>query len=389
MCLLINIAMCLIGAIISGVTGLCRSENCSYIEDFTNNRIFASLSLVFIIVCLVCSAIAIAVLCTCSHSFGVRLFTRGQYQVGVDNAALDVYVTGVDEVSATPVVPMTSSGLHHEHVHHPDPRLATPPPDFSTHHLQHYLTQQYKERIRKRRKRSKRRMKKPVDPHQAEAAEHVASFKNIHNHRLQELEKERNAPYVLPPLTEKGNGKGKRKRAPPPPSPSLDSQPETPPPVPHTLFPPPSPPHVGPGTHTTTIQVLPQYRPSNNSRQPPLPPPSTTPPPTPPSAEYTRAIFPISSTPPPPSVTPPSYTPPSAAVTPSPSTSLPGTPPPPPGSSPGSTATGSPPGLVHVIPYGGYTDEEEDGLAPYSLHDFWDVVCVMFGACPVDISGVC
>ncbi|WAR13226.1 hypothetical protein MAR_027406 [Mya arenaria] len=315
--LLVILVLCVVSFIITGVTGICAASECSYMEEPATNRALAATSLVFITACVITSAISLAVVCVYSNSFGVRLFTRGQFQVSVINPAQDAYVAGADEPTVTPVVPLKpSTSAHHAHSHtHPDPRLASPPRDFATQHLQHYLTHQYKERIRKRRKRNKRRQHEP-QAHTEQTDDHVASYFNIHSHR----QAERKASYVLPPIAG---------RASVPRTPLRDispsSPPESPPSVSHALFPPPSSSNVG--------------------SAPPPPPPSTTPPSTPTTAEYTHAMFPMSSTPP-----PPSNSPPSAAVSNSPPDSI--TPPP------------LPPNLVHVIPYGGFLDDEE-GPPPY------------------------
>lgn len=213
--------------VLTGVTGICLTTDCSYAEKPEVNRSIAVTILVFILVCLATSVVDLVILWKYSKYFGVRLLTRGQYQISpIDGPARDVYSEPGRTV--TPMVGQTNATPQHQlhHHHHTDPRLASPPRDFSTQHLQHYLTEQYKTRIRKRNKRKRRR--NAVEP------------TNGSNGEMSRKQRERQAPYVLPPVIAPRSQFPPicqlKRRAPPPP------RPDTPePPSPVSVYPPPSP----------------------------------------------------------------------------------------------------------------------------------------------------
>ncbi|XP_053401429.1 uncharacterized protein LOC128557650 [Mercenaria mercenaria] len=262
------------GALIAGFTGVCLNSECSYTETGENRRLAVTV-IVFICVGVITSAIGLAIVCKFSSSFGLKMLSRGQYQISnlVDNTDDVIAYIAAEQTVATNVEEnqqSTDRHHHHEHLHHhPDPRLAFPEPDFSAHHLQHYLTQQYRDRIRKRRRKNKKRNRE----------------NNPADDTRRRRRNEREAPYVLPPVTGLNYHHQTRSptRTPPPPPPS-------PPPAP-VHYPPPSP--SLPGTTS----------PPHSRRTPPLTPsalplPDMIPPSTSPPPQFSQTPSPPPPTPP-------------------------------------------------------------------------------------------
>lgn len=256
--------------------------------------------LVFILFGVISCAIGLGIVCKYSSSFGLKMLSRGQYQISnlVDNTDAVIAYIAAEQTAVTDTAENQQPSSHHQnqHHHHEDPRLAYPTPDYSTRHLQHFLTQQYRDRIRKRRKRGRKRKKE--------------------NQWVEdETRRRRNgreAPYILPPLAA--------------PSGSYDYQPSSPPRTPPP--PPPSPPPLP--VH---------YPPPSPSPETKSPPHSRRTPPLTPSSLPLPVIIPRSESPPP-----------SRVNTPSPS--------PPP------TPPLNYPGVIHVIPCGETFDEDNPPYSP-------------------------
>ncbi|XP_060589863.1 uncharacterized protein LOC132745045 [Ruditapes philippinarum] len=274
----------LVAVLVVSFTGVCLNSDCSYIETRENRRLAITI-IVFICVGVLTSAIGLAIVCKFSSSFGLKMLSRAQYQISnmVDNTDDVIAYIAAEQTAGTNI---TENETHHHHHHsHPDPRLAFPEPDFSTTHLQHYLTQQYRDRIRKRRKKNRKRNRQ-------------SNTENENRRRRQEREApyvlppvtglnyhEREAPYVLPPVS--GHNFYQRSRSPtrtpPPPPPS--------PPPASMHYPPPSPsppltqsppqsrrtPPLTPSALPLPDIIPPRYSPQPQSSGTPSPPPPTPP----------------------------------------------------------------------------------------------------------------
>ena len=177
--------MCVTGMILTGVTGVCTASGCSYSNELNTNRGLAITMLVLIFLTIFTCVANQVTLYKGAVYFGVRLLTTAQYQISTsNNTAADMHAQPGGETVAPVARPRTPL----PHIHHEDPRLATPPHDFSTHHLQHFLTEQYRQRIRKRRKRNRKRNRE-IEP------------SNGSNGEISRRQRDRQAPYVLPSVT--------------------------------------------------------------------------------------------------------------------------------------------------------------------------------------------
>lgn len=262
-----------VSTLIVGFAGVCTDGHCSYLDNERENHNLAVAILVFIILALISSAIGLSIVCIYSSGFGFKMLARGQYQVSPldDRIVTNIEQTPVVEITSGPTQ-TTVNSIHNHHTHHtqPDARQTSPAPDFSSHHVSHYLTQQYRERIRKRKKKKTNKA-------------------NHSSHGKRNNRQNRSSPYVLPPLTTLSNP-----RFPQPPSPPRVQRHDSPsPPSAPILFPPPSP---TPSQGSLPALVSPSSVPVPDIITTPASPPpwslTPSPPPPPPSPpmDYLRVV---------------------------------------------------------------------------------------------------